>query len=386
MLRASHTAHELADALRTSAPRQPGLVYVSDAMPGIRRVRRGKHFAYRLPNGDPLRDEHEIARIRRLAIPPAYTDVWICPLAHGHLQATGRDARGRKQYRYHPDWRLARDADKFARMLEFAAALPRIRRRVQRELAHPIAQHPRREQVLAALVRLLDTTLVRIGNEEYARANGSYGLTTLKNRHAAVRGDTLRLRFRGKHGIVHDVSLDDPRVARIVRRCQAMPGQELFEYEDEAGNVRSVGSSDVNDYLRDAGGADFTAKDFRTWHATVHALQLIRQPPGEAGGARASAKQVLAEVAARLGNTVAVCKKAYVHPKVLELTLAGEQERQACELARTAARRRLGLSAAEVDLMEFLAGTTRAASPQTRHRAGGASRAEGAVMQDRGHG
>ncbi|WP_280156517.1 DNA topoisomerase IB [Piscinibacter sp. XHJ-5] len=316
-----------------------GLVYVTDAMPGIRRVRRGERFAYRLPDGKPLRDATALERIRKLAIPPAYTDVWICPLPHGHLQATGRDARGRKQYRYHAEWRLARDADKFARMLEFGCALPRIRRRVQRDLARPANGHPDRHAVLAALVRLLDTTLLRIGNDEYARTNGSYGLTTLRNRHAAVQGSSLRLRFRGKHGIVHDVSIEDPRVARIVRRCQAMPGQELFEFEDDDGSIRCVGSADVNDYLREASDADFTAKDFRTWHATVHALALVRQ--GRA------APDILGEVAKRLGNTVAVCRKSYVHPGVLE------QAGQPC--AAAAGSRRTGLSAAEAQLLEFLA-------------------------------
>jgi DNA topoisomerase-1 len=350
--RRAATAEPAADAVPA------GLVYVHDGMPGIRRERRGDHFAYRLPNGKPLRDAVQIERIRRLAIPPAYTDVWICPLPHGHLQATGRDARGRKQYRYHPEWRLARDADKFGRMLEFGAALPRIRRRVQKDLSLRVGEHPQRNSVLAALVRLLDTTLVRIGNDEYARSNGSYGLTTLRNRHVAVHGSTLRLRFRGKHGVVHDVSVEDPRVARIVRRCQAMPGQDLFEYEDESGAVRCVGSADVNDYLREISGGDFTAKDFRTWHATVHALHLVRQPPAE-GGSRRSAKEILAEVAARLGNTVAVCRKAYVHPEVLQLALKGLPEDEADTSADSAApRRRVGLSAAEGGLMDFLAATS----------------------------
>jgi DNA topoisomerase-1 len=329
------------------ASARAGLVYVNDTAPGIRRVRRGPHFGYLLPDGSALRDKAEIARIRHLAIPPAYTDVWICTHANGHLQATGRDARGRKQYRYHADWRLARDSDKFDHMLAFGAVLPRLRRRVQQDLAARVGERPGRETVLAALVRLLDTTLMRIGNDEYARSNHSYGLTTLRNRHAAVKGSTLRLRFKGKHGKVHDVTLADPRVARIVRRCQAMPGQELFEYEDDEGEVRCLGSSDVNDYLRDVCGADFTAKDFRTWHGSVHALALVR----EAAGAR-SANEVLAEVAARLGNTVAVCRKAYVHPQVLALALQG-----AADAADEApVRHRTGLSADEARLLEFLTG------------------------------
>lgn len=331
----------------------PGLVYVTDEMPGIRRLRRGEHFSYRLPDGRPLRDEAEIARIRKLAIPPAYTDVWICALPHGHLQATGRDARGRKQYRYHPEWRLARDADKFGRMLDFGRVLPRIRRRVKADLAQPVGARPVRDAVLAALVRLLDTTLLRIGNDEYARSNGSFGLTTLRNKHAAIEGGRLRLRFKGKHGIVHDVALDDPRVVRIVRRCQAMPGQELFEYEDENGEIRCVGSADVNDYLREASGADFTAKDFRTWHASVHALELLKQPRDEAASGPLTANEVLAMVARRLGNTVAVCRKAYVHPQVLALAQRGWPQGE--DAATAAPRRRSGLSEAEVDMMEFLA-------------------------------
>jgi DNA topoisomerase-1 len=335
-----------------------GLVYVSDSMPGIRRMRRGGHFVYCDAHGKPLRDEAEIRRIRQLAIPPAYTDVWICPLPDGHLQATGRDARGRKQYRYHPQWRRERDEHKFGRLLAFGQALPRIRRHVRADLQRRIGDRPDRAAVLAAIVRLLDTTLLRIGNDEYARDNRSYGLTTLRNRHAAVQGSTLRLRFRGKHGIVSDVALDDPRIARIVRRCQAMPGQELFEYQDDDGTVRCVGSADVNEYLREASAGDFSAKDFRTWHASVHALELLRPPPAGSGAARRSANEVLAEVASRLGNTAAVCRKAYVHPDVLALASDGSGEPPSGDRARSAPsgdRARSDLSAAESALMVFLA-------------------------------
>jgi DNA topoisomerase-1 len=330
-----------------------GLVWVSDQAPGIRRIRVGDDFAYVGPDGKRLRKAAELRRIRALAVPPAYEDVWICARANGHLQATGRDARGRKQYRYHPDWRLARDADKFERMVEFGAALPRIRKRVAADLAAPVGAMPRRDTVLATIVRLLDTTYVRIGNEEYARENKSFGLTTLRNRHAAVSGDRLRLRFRGKSGKEHEVAIDDPRVAKVVRRCQAMPGQELFQYVDEDGEVRSVGSDEVNGYIRDASGADFTAKDFRTWHGTAHALALWIEQCAAEGKARPSAKELLAEVAKRLGNTVAVCKKSYVHPRVLA-ALGSEMESELRE-ALDQATRRAGLSAGERRLMAFLA-------------------------------
>lgn len=294
-----------------------GLVYVSSDMPGIRRVRRGQQFGYRLPNGRWLKDQKALERIRRLAIPPAYADVWICPLPQGHLQATGRDARGRKQYRYHPDWRVARDVHKFERMVEFGLALPRIREQVAHDLALRVGDKPQRASVLAAIVRLLDTTLVRVGNEEYAKANGSFGLTTLRNKHAAVQGHTLKLRFKGKSGVPHQVTLQDARVSRIVQRCQSMPGQALFQYEDDDGTLHTIGSGDVNDYLRSAGGADFTAKDFRTWHATVHALDLMCQGCTEDGSAQPTANEVLKQVSALLRNTVAVCRKSYVHPHVL---------------------------------------------------------------------
>ena len=342
-------------AAATGAESVPsGLLYVSDDRPGIRRIRKGDGFVYRHADGKPVRNAAELERIRKLAIPPAYENVWICTHPRGHLQATGRDARGRKQYRYHPEWRLARDADKFERMLEFGAALPRIRRRVTTDLAKPVGAQPARETVLATLVRLLDTTLVRVGNDEYARTNNSFGLTTLRNRHAAVSGSTLKLRFRGKSGVIHEVALEDPRVAKVVRRCQAMPGQDLFQYEDEAGLTRAVGSSDVNDYIREASGAAFTAKDFRTWHGSVHALTLWAEQMAADAASRLSANQVLAEVARRLGNTVAVCKKAYVHPRVLQV-LAAENADALTGLSEKTSGRGTGLSASERQLLSFLA-------------------------------
>jgi DNA topoisomerase-1 len=328
-----------------------GLVYVSCDMPGIRRVRRGQHFGYRHPDGGWLKDRQALDRIRRLAIPPAYVDVWICPLPEGHLQATGRDARGRKQYRYHADWRAARDTDKFERMIEFGSALPRIREQVAQDLALRVGDKPRRASVLAALVRLLDTTLIRVGNEEYARTNGSYGLTTLRNQHVVVQGHTLNLRFKGKSGVPHQVKLHDPRVSRIVQRCQAMPGQTLFQYEDEVGATHTIGSGDVNAYLRDACGKDFTAKDFRTWHATAHALDLMCQPLADETASRMTATQILKEVAARLRNTVAVCRKSYVHPDVLAATEAALDALAAGNRRR---RNTPGLSDSEQRLMRFL--------------------------------
>ncbi|RZJ26026.1 MAG: DNA topoisomerase IB, partial [Haliea sp.] len=304
-----------------ASPPPAGLVYVSDDTPGFTRVKRGEHFAYRDTRGKLLKDKDEIQRIRQLAIPPAYTRVWICPLRNGHLQATGRDARGRKQYRYHAGWREQRDESKFDRMQAFGLALPRIRASVARDLQPRRGQPLSRTLVLATLVRLLDTTFLRVGNDEYARDNGSYGLTTLRNPHAGVRGSVLQLRFRGKSGVMQNVKLDDPKVAAVVRRCQQLPGQELFQYEDEDGQPHTLGSSDVNDYLagisgprgKAGTGEKFTAKDFRTWHGTVQALELTRVACSASGSSPAgySAKAILAEVAGLLGNTPAVCRKSY---------------------------------------------------------------------------
>jgi DNA topoisomerase I len=254
-----------------------GLQYASDQKPGFTRTKRGESFIYWQANGQQLRDAKHIARIQKLAIPPAYTAVWICTHPQGHIQATGRDARGRKQYRYHADWRLVKSETKFDCLPEFGAALPGIRAKVKRDLADSTSADVQRDTVLAAIVRLLDTTLVRVGNDEYARSNGSFGLTTLRKRHVDIQGSHLRLRFRGKSGVEHDVTLADPRVARIVRRCQALPGQELFHCVSDKGEVQSVGSTDVNAYLAAACKGKFTAKDFRTWHGSVLALKLWRK-------------------------------------------------------------------------------------------------------------
>jgi DNA topoisomerase-1 len=302
--------------------REAGLRYATDTRPGITRRRSGKGFTYRDADGTTIRDRDTLERIRALAIPPAWTDVWICPWPNGHLQASGRDARGRKQYRYHRDWHERRGTDKFDRMLAFAEALPRIRRRCDADLA---TRGLSREKVLAAVVRLLELTLIRVGNDEYARLNRSFGLTTLRDRHARVEGASVRFRFRGKSGRDHEVGLRDRRLAGVVRRCQELPGQELFQFVDDAGEVRDVASDDVNDYIRDAGGGDFTAKDFRTWAGTVLAYRALRAlQPGV--GERAAQKNVveaIRQTADRLGNTPAVARGSYVHPAVLEAYLAG---------------------------------------------------------------
>ena len=299
--------------------RAVGLRYVNDRGPGLRRRRAGRGFLYVGPGGR-VRDRDTLARIRRLAIPPAWVDVWICPIANGHLQATGRDARGRKQYRYHARWRVVRDEAKYGRLILFARALPRARARVERDLALPGLQ---REKVLATIVRLLETTMVRVGNEEYVRANGSYGLTTLRNRHVQVDGSTLRFRFRGKSGKAHEVAVADRRVARIVRRCQELPGYELFEWLDQDGQIRSVESGDVNAYLREIVDEDFTAKDFRTWAASVLAARALAACPRcrSAREAKRLLVSAVGDVAAQLGNTAAVCRKSYIHPAILEAWL-----------------------------------------------------------------
>jgi DNA topoisomerase-1 len=299
-----------------------GLRFVTDRQPGIRRHRRRGGVAYTRPDGRAVKDRETIARVEALAIPPAWTDVWICAHPSGHLQATGRDARGRKQYRYHARWREARDANKFDRMVEFGRALPRIRRRCERDMRRPGLP---REKVLATIVRLLEDSLIRVGNEEYLRQNRSYGLTTLRNRHVRVRGAEVRFTFRGKSGVTHSVGVSNRRVARIIKRLQELPGQELFQYVDDDGTARSVDSTEVNDYLRTIAGADFTAKDFRTWTGTVLAMEALREMERVDSDAHAKRNVVRAieNVASRLGNTVAVCRQCYIHPAVTEAYLDG---------------------------------------------------------------
>lgn len=303
--------------------RAAGLVYVSDAQPGIGRLRRGKGFSYRDADGDRLSDEEELQRIRALAIPPAYADVWICANPRGHLQATGRDARQRKQYRYHAQWRALRDHGKFDRVLAFSAALPALRRRVRRDLAR---RGLPRDKVLALIARLLDETLIRIGNDGYTRDNKSFGLTTLRSRHVRAERGRLRFAFRGKSGQAREVELSDRRLTYIVRRVQQLPGQRLFQYLDDEGKRQPIDSGEVNAYLHDACGEDFSAKDFRTWGGTVHAAGVLaRTPLPDKGGERAmrcTLAGAIKEVAAILGNTPAVCRASYIHP----LILAGWQD------------------------------------------------------------
>ena len=304
-----------ADPLKSAAI--AGLRYVRPEGPGIQRVRHGKGFRYLLPDGKPLKDERELGRIRSLVIPPAWEEVWICPTSTGHVQAVGRDAKGRKQYRYHSLYRHVRDQTKFGRMLAFGAALPKIRARIEADLKLPGLP---RHKVLAAVVKLLDTTCMRIGNDEYKKQNDSYGLTTLQDQHVRVDGNTMRFRFKGKSGQEQNITLNDPRLAKIVKKARDLPGYELFQYLDEAGNVCDVDSSDVNEYIREISGDEFTAKDFRTWGGTGMAA-LVLEGMGAAGTQTDAKKNIVAaikEVAGKLGNRPATCRKYYVHPAVLQ--------------------------------------------------------------------
>ena len=305
------------------AAEEAGLRYVSDTRPGYTRKRNDESFQYFDTEGKLIRDESRLLRIGRLAIPPAYHDVWICPLPNGHIQATGRDDRGRKQYRYHERWRTIRDENKYDRILTFAAALPKIRRRVQADLKLPGLK---REKVLAAVVQLLERTFIRVGNEEYARQNKSFGLTTMKDHHVKVRGKKLRFRFRGKGGKEHEVDFMDRRVAKIVRKLQDLPGQDLFQYFDDDGKLCNVTSQDVNDYLREITGEDFTAKDFRTWAGTVLTATALNAQEKFATKkeAKSNVKNAIAAAAKLLRNTPTICRKCYVHPAIVESYLNGD--------------------------------------------------------------
>jgi DNA topoisomerase-1 len=309
------------------AAEEAGLVYTSDDEPGIRRVRKGKGFEYVGPDGKKITDAATLDRIRALAIPPAWQHVWIATRPRGHLQATGRDARGRKQHRYHDQWRETRDANKFDRMVDFGRVLPRIRARVARDLRRDGLP---KEKVVATIVRLLDTTYARIGNAEYAKQNNSFGLTTLRNRHVTVEGSTVRFVFKGKGGVDVSVGVTDRRVARVIKRCEELPGQNLFQYVDTEGERRAVTSDDVNQYLRDVSGHDFTAKDFRTWAATMLAAHVLRDAGGFASEAEAKRNVIGAidVVARKLGHTRAVCRRSYIHPGVIATYLEGKPDRK----------------------------------------------------------
>ena len=300
------------------AAKAAGLRYVNDSQPGIARLRSGGGFRYVGPDGKAIKDEKTLERIRKLVIPPAWENVWICTRDDGHLQATGRDARKRKQYRYHARWREVRDETKYGRMLAFSKALSRIRRRVTQDLGLPGLP---RNKALATVVRLLETTRIRVGNEEYARENASFGLTTLRTKQVQVRGSTMNFRFRGKSGVHHSVELSDAKVARIVRRMRDLPGYELFQYVDEGGETRAVDSGDVNEYLKEISGEEFTSKDFRTWAGTVLAAEALREldPPVN----KRQLTQAIESVARQLGNTPAVCRKCYIHPAVIDTCMAG---------------------------------------------------------------
>ena len=328
-----------------------GLRYVSDGMPGIRRRKSGKSFSYVDAAGARVRDPRQIARIKALAIPPAYSDVWICADPRGHIQATGRDVRGRKQYRYHPRWREVRDTTKFTRMVAFAEALPALRKAVDRDLGLPGL--PRRK-VLATVVRLLEWTCIRVGNEEYARTNRSFGLTTLEDRHVAINGSRMSFEFKGKSGKMHACDVSDRRLARIVAACQAIPGQELFQYLSEDGSRQAISSEDVNGYLQEISGTDFSAKDFRTWSGTVLAASVLHELGNAEDERQAKANYLMAidRVAAQLNNTRTVCRKYYVHPALFEACVAGEFHPQYEQGLKR--RRRNGLAREEAAVLSLL--------------------------------
>jgi DNA topoisomerase-1 len=336
-----------------AAARAARLRHVADDIPGIARRRAASGFDYLDPDGRLIGDFPTLSRIKSLVIPPAWTAVWICPFPNGHIQATGRDARGRKQYRYHPRWRETRDETKFDRMLVFSRALPRVRARVDKDLRR---RGLPRERVLAAIVRLLEVTLFRIGNSEYSKTNNSFGLTTLRNRHAAVSGDTIRLAFRGKSGVWNESRVSDRRLASIVKSCRDLPGYELFQYLDEEGQRHTVGSAEVNDYLREISGEEITAKDFRTWAGTFLAALALRQLVQNTGDARAaSLVRAVEQVAGHLGNTVAVCRKCYIHPAIFDGYLDGTLIRTLEErLRRVQSRYAARMSAEEAAVAAFL--------------------------------
>ena len=346
----SHRAHE-----HRRAATRAGLTYVSDGFAGISRRRAGSGWIYFAPNGARIRDADKRKRLNSLAIPPAWTDVWICPDPSGHIQATARDARGRKQYRYHASYREARDRSKFRHMLDFSEVLPLLRERVERDLR---GDELTRNQLLATVIRLLDRTLIRVGNDEYARENRSFGLTTLRRRHVRVSGASMRFSFRGKSGVEHNVAITDRRLAQIIQRCQELPGQELFQYLDSGGRRQAVTSDDVNAHLREITGRDVTAKDFRTWGGTMQAAMALHAMGAAASRREADRNILLAleRVCERLGNTRTVCRKYYVHPALLEAYLMGRTVKLPSAAAPRHVRRSktAALRRDEVAVLQFL--------------------------------
>ena len=337
-----------------AAAESAGLVYVSDEEPGIRRQRSGKGFAYKGRDGSAIADKRVLERIYRLAIPPAWTDVWICASSNGHIQATGRDARGRKQYRYHPRWREVRDSTKFEHMVEFARALPKIRKRMAADLA---SRGLSLRKVLATVVYLLENTLIRIGNSDYAKQNKSFGLTTLRDGHVDVNGSEMRFEFKGKSGKTWKLRMRDRRIASVVKSCQDLPGQHLFQYFDENGERQQISSNDVNDYLREIAGTDVTAKDYRTWAGTVLAAMALSEFEAfdSEAGAKRNVKAAIEKVAARLGNTPTICRQCYVHPEVVKAYLEGSVLTALQQEAESELKRKLGkLSPEEAAVLSLI--------------------------------
>jgi DNA topoisomerase-1 len=350
-LRRNALPSELVTINRAEA-KEAGLVYVSDELPGIRRIRRGGGFTYVEANGSRLTDEKTFRRIKQIVVPPAWTDVWVSPTPNGHIQATGRDARRRKQYRYHPSFQATRERDKYEHLTDFAAALPGIRRRVGEDMRK---RGLSRERVLATVVYLLDITLIRVGNREYARKNGSFGLTTLRDRHVVAGANGLQFEFEGKSGKRWRLKVSDRRVARIVKACQDLPGQHLFQYLSDTGDRQSVSSTDVNAYLREISGRDITAKDFRTWGGTVLAALALRtfEECDSEATAKANIREAIGYVAKRLGNTPAICRKCYVHPAILDGYLRGKLA------LRAGTNGKRGLKPEEAAVLSFLRASLR---------------------------
>jgi DNA topoisomerase-1 len=323
-----------------------GLHYTHDDMPGISRKKSGKIFVYKFADGKLVKNKKTIARINSLKIPPAWTDVWICADEKGHMQATGRDSRGRKQYLYHPKWAGVRDSSKYDRMLVFSEVLPKIRRKIAKDL-----NGKGREKVLAAVVEIMEKTLIRVGNEEYVKDNNSFGLTTIRNRHADVHGEEIHFHFKGKSGVLHDVRLDDVKLAKIVLGCQEIPGQELFCFRDDSGKVHDINSHDVNDYLKESGGEEITAKDFRTWYGTLKAMECLMgfEPCDSVGARKKNVVKTVTEVALHLRNTKAVCRKSYINPNLIECYLEGKDLEFPCRCKNLK-----GLHSKEHMLVHFL--------------------------------